>query len=112
MKKIFNLLFKNQEQEFTKKWISRFTLIVFILLLFYIVLSQELLYFHFTKGLSNQMCKLLFTQYSSVVKVLITGYSVTFISSMAKAFMAKQQEEANRTKIAIKQMDSGYSEEE
>jgi len=95
MKKWLKNLF-SYETEFTKKWIARFTIVVFILLLFYIVLSQELLFFHFKLGLSTKMCKIFFCAYTEVMKVLITGYAVTFIASMAKAFLAKQQEEKNK----------------
>jgi predicted membrane protein len=95
MKKWLKNLF-SYETEFTKKWIARFTIVVFILLLFYIILSQELLFFHFKLGLSTKMCKIFFCAYTEVMKVLITGYAVTFIASMAKAFLAKQQEEKNK----------------
>lgn len=95
MKNLLKNLF-SYETEFTKKWIARFTLVIFTLLLFYIVLSQELLLFHFKLNLSKEMCKIFFSEYTEVMKVLITGYAVTFIASMAKAFLAKQQEEKNK----------------
>ena len=62
------------ENEFTKKWIARFTIVIFIVLLFLLVLAEEILFFHFTKGLSFNMSKMLLTTYASVVKVAITGY--------------------------------------
>ena len=112
MKNIFKAIF-SRDTEFTKKWIARFTIIVFILLLFYIVLSQELLLFHFKLGLSREMCKIFFNAYTGVVKVLITGYAVTFIASMAKAFFAKQQEEKNRLAKDLAELGSEeYYEEE
>lgn len=100
------------ETEFTKKWMARFTIVVFVLLLFYIALSQELLLFHFKLGLSREMCKIFFEQYTGVVKVLITGYAVTFISSMGKAFFAKQQEEKNKLAKDLAELDCEYYEEE
>ena len=100
------------ENEFTKKWIARFTIVIFIVLLFLLVLAEEILFFHFTKGLSVDMSKMLFTTYASVVKVAITGYSVTFIGSMAKAFMAKQAEEANKLKLQINGLNSEDESEE
>lgn len=104
------------ETEFTKKWIARFTILVSVVVLFYVVLSQELLFLHLTKGLSKNICKIFFDAYSSVVKVCITGYSVTFIGSMIKAFMAKQQEEANKTKLALQkhneEEEEDYEDEE
>jgi predicted membrane protein len=99
------------ETEFTKKWIARFTIVVFILLLFYIVLSQELLLFHFKLGLSKEMCKIFFGAYTQVMKVLITGYAVTFIASMAKAFLAKQQEEKNKLTKKLAECEE-YEEDE
>jgi len=102
MKKYFASLF-TVETEFTKKWISRFTILIFIVILFYLFLSQELVLLHISKGLSNTICKMLFENYGSVVKVCITGYAVTFIGSMIKAFMAKQQEEANKVKLQLAQ---------
>ena len=35
----------------------------------------------------------------------ITGYAVTFIGAMAKAFMAKQQEESNKLKIKLSSIE-------
>lgn len=102
MKKYFTSLF-TVETEFTKKWIARFTILIFMVILFYLFLSQELLLLHISKGLSNTICKMLFENYGSVVKVCITGYAVTFIGSMIKAFMAKQQEEANKVKLQLAQ---------
>ena len=102
MKNLLKKLF-NGESEFTKKWIARFTKVIFALLLFYIILSQELLLFHLTKGLSKSICQIFFSQYSAVVKVAITGYAVTFIG--AKAFMAKQQEESNKLKIKLSSIE-------
>jgi len=100
------------ETEFTKKWIARFTILVSVVVLFYVVLSQELLFLHLTRGLSKSICKIFFDAYSSVVKVCITGYSVTFIGSMVKAFMAKQQEEANKTKLILQNRKKEEEEEE
>lgn len=111
MKKLFGKLFKG-ESEFTKKWIARFTIIIFTLLLFYIILAEELLLCHFKLGLSYNMCKMLFSNYGEVVKVAITGYSVTFIGSMAKAFMAKQAEEANKVKLQINSLSCENTSEE
>mgnify|MGYP004721283343 CR=1 FL=1 len=81
---------------------ARFTIIVFILLLFYPVLSQELLLFHFKLGLSYRMCNLFFDCYTGFAKVLITGYAVTFLGQMGKAFLAKMNEEKIKLKKAIK----------
>lgn len=103
MKEWLREFFKG-ETEFTKKWMARFTRVVFVLLLFYIVFSQELLLFHFKLGLSREMCKIFFECYTGVMKVLITGYAVTFISSMGKAFLAKQQEEKNRLERDLTEM--------
>ena len=104
MKNLLKKLF-NGESEFTKKWIARFTKVIFALLLFYIILSQELLFFHLAKGLSKSICQIFFSQYSAVVNVAITGYAVTFIGAMAKAFMAKQQEESNKLKIKLSSIE-------
>ena len=104
MKNLLKKLF-NGESEFTKKWIARFTKVIFALLLFYLILSQELLFFHLTKGLSKSICQIFFSQYSAVVKVAITGYAVTFIGAMAKAFMAKQQEESNKLKLKLSSIE-------
>lgn len=84
------------ESEFTKKWMAKFTKVVFVMLIFYLFFSQELLLLHFKAGLSRQMCKVFFECYTSVTKTLVTGYAVTFISSMGKAFLAKQQAEKNK----------------
>lgn len=113
MKKWLKNLF-SYETEFTKKWIARFTIVVFTLLLFYIVLSQELLFFHFKLDLSTKMCKIFFSEYTEVMKVLITGYAVTFIASMAKAFLAKQQEEKNKLtkELAESEDEEDYEYEE
>lgn len=92
IKKFINLVFRG-ETEYTKKWIARFTRVVFILLLFYPFFSQELLYFHFENGLENGIIKFMFEQYSDFAKVLITGYATVFITSMAKSFLGKQNEE-------------------
>lgn len=89
------------ETEFTKKWIARFTILISLVIMFYLFLSQELLFLHLTKGLSNSVCKMIFKDYGAVVKVCITGYSITFVGSMIKAFMAKQQEEANKLKLQL-----------
>lgn len=94
------------ETEFTKKWIARFTILISIVILFYIILSQELLFLHIHNGLSKNICNLIFKDYGAVVKVCITGYSVTFVGSMIKAFMAKQQEEANKLKLQLSQEES------
>lgn len=91
------------ETEFTKKWIARFTILISIIMLFYVFLSQELLFLHLTKGLSKALCEMMFNNYSAVVKVCVTGYAVTFVGSMAKAFMSKQQEEANKIKLQLQQ---------
>lgn len=109
MKEWFKNLF-SYETEFTKKWMARFTIVVFILLIFYIVFSQELLLFHFKLGLSREMCKIFFNAYTGVVKILITGYAVTFISSMGKAYLAKQQEEKNKLTKELAEM--GYEDSE
>lgn len=111
MKKFLSFLFSG-ETEFTKRWMAKFTRVVFVLLLFYIVLSQELLLFHFKLGLSREMCKMFFESYTGVVKVLITGYAVTFISSMGKAFLAKRQEEKNKLTKELAEMDYEYVEED
>lgn len=92
LKKFLKFIF-SKENEYTKKWMARFTIVVFILLLFYPFLSQELLLFHFKNGLSKQMCTMMFTQYTKFVCVLITGYAVTFLGQMGKAYLAKQNEE-------------------
>lgn len=110
MKKWLKNLF-SFESEFTKKWMARFTLVVFVLLLFYIVFGQELLFFHFKFGLSRNMCKIFFEAYTGVVKVLITGYAVTFISSMGKAFFAKQQEEKNKLTKELAELGNCTDEE-
>lgn len=96
IKKFINFVFP-RETEYTKKWIARFTWIVFILLLFYPFLSQELLYLHFENELENGVIKFMFEQYSDFAKVLVTGYATVFITSMAKAFLGKHEEE----KIAL-----------
>lgn len=92
--KWFNYLF-GWEEEFTKRWMARFTKVVFILLFFYLFLSQELLYFHFTRGLSFKMCKMLYDNYTKLAVVCITAYAVTFVGSMAKAYLAKRNESNN-----------------
>ena len=92
--KWFNHLF-GWEEEFTKRWMARFTRVVFILLFFYLFLSQELLYFHFTRGLSYKMCKMLYDNYTKLAVVCITAYAVTFVGSMAKAYLAKRNESNN-----------------
>ena len=93
-----------KETEYTKKWMARFTVIVFLLLLFYPILSQELLLYHTHYNLSYKMCNLLFANYTSFAKVLITGYSVTFLGQMGKAFMAKQNEENIKLKKKLNKL--------
>lgn len=106
IKKFFQFIFLH-ENEYTKKWMARFTVIVFILLIFYPFLSQELLLFHFHYGLSYKMCSMLFSNYTKFAMVLITGYSVTFLGQMGKAFLAKQNEE----NIKLKKQLSGYEQD-
>lgn len=96
-----------KKTEFTKKWIARFTVVVFVLLLFYPILCEELLYFHFRSGLSTNLIKIVFSQYTSFAKVLVTGYAVVFITQMGKAFLSKQQEEANKVKLKLQDKFDG-----
>lgn len=99
------------ENEFTKKWIARFTIIVFFLLLLYAGLSQELLLFHFTKGLSYRMCHMLFSNYTTFAVALITGYAVTFVGQMGKAFLAKQNEENIKLKKQLNKLKDEETED-
>lgn len=101
-----------KETEYTKKWMARFTVIVFTLLLFYPFLSQELLYLHLTYGLDAGLCKAFFSNYTKFVVVLITGYAVTFIGQMGKAFMAKKEEENNKLKKQLSKLKESVSDEE
>lgn len=111
IKKFFESFFSH-ENEYTKKWMARFTVIVFILLIFYPLLSQELLLFHFHNGLSHKMCFMLFANYTKFAVVLITGYSVTFLGQMGKAFMAKQNEENIKLKKQLNGFEPDFSDGE
>ena len=103
--KLFNRLF-GWEEEFTKRWMARFTRVVFILLFFYLFLSQELLYFHISKGLSYKMCKMLYENYTKLAVVCISAYAVTFVSSMAKAYFAKKNSENNDLTMNLAELDA------
>lgn len=109
--KWFNYLF-GWEEEFTKKWMARFTKVVFVLLFFYLFLTEELLYFHFTRGLSYKMCKMLYDNYTKLAVVCITAYAVTFVGSMAKAYLAKRNSENNDLTFNLAELGNSSEEEE
>jgi len=41
------------------------------------------------------MCKMLYDNYTKLAVVCITAYAVTFVGSMAKAYLAKRNESNN-----------------
>ncbi len=100
LQKVITLCF-NKETEFTKKWMAKFTKIVFFLLIFYCFLSQELLIFYHFNIINIKIIIIIFNDYTKFALVLITGYAVSFIGQMGKAFLSKQNEENNKLKREI-----------
>lgn len=95
MKQFIKSLLGNDTNEYTKKWMSRFTTVVLLLLVFIPFLYILLIALHLKCGLSRQMTDVCLKYYMSFAKVLITAYAVTFIGQMGKAFLAKREEEKN-----------------
>lgn len=106
IKKFIKYIF-NHENEYTKKWMARFSCLVLFLLLFYPIFGEELLYFHIKLNLSAKQCKMFFSQYTKFAIVLITGYAVTFLGQMTKAYMAKQSEENIKLKKQLNKIKDG-----
>lgn len=84
------------ENEYTKREMSVFSRVVLILLLFIIPVFCILYVTHMKFGLSYRMCKMFWDSYLGFAKILITGFAVTFIAQMGKAFLSKREEENNK----------------
>lgn len=57
------------------------------------------------------MCSMLFNNYTTFSVVLITGYAVTFIGQMGKAFLAKQNEENIKLKKQLNKLENTETED-
>ncbi len=81
------------EQEYSKKWMSRFTTAVLFAILFSIPLFFSLIGCHLHFGLSYRMCRVFWEKYISFSEICITAYAVSWLGYMGKAFLAKREEE-------------------
>ncbi len=95
--RLFNKIFGG-ETEYSKRWMARVTVAVLTVFLFVIPFVLLLLVLHLHNGLSYRMCKAMITAYIALLKVTVSGYFVTFIGYMGKAFLAKKEEENNKLK--------------
>lgn len=90
------------EQEYSKKWMSRFTTAVLFAILFSIPLFFSLTGCHLHFGLSYRMCRLFWEKYLSFSGICITAYAVSWLGYMGKAFLAKREEENIKLKRKLK----------
>lgn len=98
MKRLKNIIkyLIGYETEYTKREMALFTRTVLLLLLFNIPLFIILYVSYLIFGMSGTVIKIFWTNYLGFCKILITGYSVTFIGQMGKAYMSKKSEEENK----------------
>ena len=99
------------DSEYTKREMGLFTRTVLILLIFNIPLFCILYYTHMRYGLSANLVKIFWTNYLGFCKILISGYSVTFIGQMGKAYLSKKEEENVKLKRQLNKLKESDGEE-
>lgn len=97
------------EQEYSKKWMSRFTTAVLFAILFSIPLFFSLTGCHLHFGLSYRMCRLFWEKYISFSGICITAYAVSWLGYMGKAFLAKREEESIKLQYTLSSEETPQS---